>query len=183
MRRVPCNRRPGSSVCPGMSTSLPLPAGHTAHGLRTARLPLALATIALTLAACSVGSPRPSPSPGGGTPTPPDALGPLSIDQVLADQLALDGRRILVRAGYYSQGGAGQSLVSGYLESYPPQPMLPLLLVGDVPPDVLARLETTAGKPGFALVVWGEVEAIGVFHAERGPAAAWFALESIRAIG
>ena len=147
-----------------------------------ARLALGLAILALTLAACSTTLPGQSPSPGASTPTPSGAIGTFSVDQVLADQAAIDGRRIIVRAGYYSRGGAGQFLVSGYLESYPPQPMLPLLLVGDVPQDVLARLETTAGKPGLALVVWGEVEALGVFHAERGPAAAWFELESIRAI-
>jgi len=165
-----------------MRIQLPFPADPIAPRLRIARLVVALATVALTLTACSVGLPGQSPSPGGSTPTPSNPLGTFLVDQVLADQVALDGRRILVRAGYYSRGGAEQFLVSGYLESYPPQPMLPLLLVGDVPPDVLARLETTAGKPGFALVVWGEVEAIGVFHAERGPAAAWLELESIRAI-
>ena len=136
---------------------------------------VALVAGAVLLTACS--SSRPSLSP---TPTPDVPAGPLTVGQLLSTPAAFDGRLVIVRTGYWSRGGAEQYLTDGFLESYPPQPMQTLPLVGDLPDDVAARLDSTAGEPGLAFAVWGQVEALGVFHAAAGAAEPWLELREIR---
>jgi hypothetical protein len=136
---------------------------------------VALVVEALLLAACSSASPSPSPAPTADVPA-----GPLTVGQLLSTPAAFDGRLVIVRTGYWSRGGAEQYLTDGFLESYPPQPMQTLLLVGDLPDDVAARLDSTEGEPGLAFAVWGQVEALGVFHAAAGAAEPWLELREIR---
>lgn len=98
-------------------------------------------------------------------------LGPTDVGTLLRDGPAADGQLVTVRAGYWSNG-ADQFLADAFLESYPPQiPAERLRLEGEMPAEVLAGLDSTAGKPGFAFVAWGSVEVTGIFHAERGPVA------------
>jgi len=147
-----------------------------------------LVLLSLVFAACaattggtaSPASPTPIPSPSSTAPTAPPAtgepaspapLGPSDVATLLANQLAADGQLASVRAGYWSNG-ADQFLADAFLESYPPQiPAERLRLEGEMPAEVLAGLESTAGRPGFAFVAWGWVEVTGIFHAERGPVA------------
>lgn len=142
-----------------------------------------LVLLSLVLAACAAATggtaspaavPSPSPTespPATGEPASPAPLGPSDVATLLANQLAADGRLVTVRAGYWSNG-ADQFLADAFLESYPPQiPAERLRLEGEMPAEVLAGLDSTAGRPGFAFVAWGWVEVTGLFHAERGPAA------------
>ncbi|MGZ6260214.1 MAG: hypothetical protein ACXWPO_04290 [Candidatus Limnocylindrales bacterium] len=114
---------------------------------------------------------QPSPSaPGASVPGRPSPTGAISVGEAIARQVELDGRRVTVEAGYWSDGSV-QLLSDVLLESYPPQ--VPrdasLILKGKVPATILGQLEHAA--PGNADVTWGQVVVTGVLHAgsERVP--------------
>jgi len=131
-------------------------------------------TMLLVLAACSAAGGRPSATPlfpdqpgpsSSAVATPrPSATGTLSASEAIARQLELDGQRVTVASGYWSDGSI-QLLSDVMMESYPPQ--VPrdqsLILRGKVPATILAQLEHAG--PGYADVTWGQVTVTGILHA------------------
>ena len=86
--------------------------------------------------------------------------GPVALAEVLADPDSFDGRRIEISSGYFSSFEVSV-LTSGFAESYPPQPIEPLVWVNAGPPrsclDIADR------------VTWSErVVAEGVFRTGGG---------------
>ena len=132
--------------------------------------------LALALTACTSLPPGPT-APPAQTPPPaptpavsPGGIASLTLPALLADPLAADGAVVRISGAYWSDG-RDQYLADALLESYPPQVGGDrVLLFGEVPANVQARLETTRGQPGVAFVTWGFVEVTGTFTASEGRA-------------
>jgi hypothetical protein len=94
----------------------------------------------------------------GPSASDPDDL--LTLQAVTADPSAYDGRPVRLESGYYAAREASV-LTPGFAESYPPQPLEPVVWVGAAPPS--GCLEEAAG------VAWAErVIAEGIFRYDAG---------------
>ncbi len=86
----------------------------------------------------------------------PEAAAPVTFESIVEDPEAFDGEEVTLDASYY---GAFEIsvLTSGFAESFPPQPVEPLIWVGVGPPeDCLQQAERVA---------WADrVEASGTFR-------------------
>lgn len=172
---------------------------HRPH--RLAPLLVALLLLAPMAAACSaVGGASSSPTsapattasdtpaslpaaPSGSAtalPATPSPSGAISVDEAIARQAELDGRRVTIAAGFWTDGTL-QLLSDRFMESYPPQVSRTqsITVEGTVPAAVLARLEHAA--PGYAQVTWGQVIASGVLRAGSEHVPPILDLESISA--
>jgi hypothetical protein len=125
---------------------------------------------AIVLAACT---PASTPS---GAPSSPAAR--LTIDALMADPAALDGKSVTV-AGYLLATDAGASMCSLLLESYPPQCGGGLRVTGEIPGDVVAGLDKTS-EPDLAQAMWGWVEVTGTFQATGSGGAPTIQISEIR---
>jgi hypothetical protein len=92
---------------------------------------------------------------GGG-----DDARPVPLQQVLDDADDFDGRRVVVTTGYYGSFEISV-LTTGFAESFPPQPVEPLVWVNAAPPDACTEVEEFA--------TWAEgVVATGVLETGGG---------------
>jgi hypothetical protein len=110
---------------------------------------IAAAALALALVGGCARDAPPGPDP---QPEPP------TFEELVGSPQAYDGRRVRVEAGYY---GAFEIsvLTSGFRESFPPQPIDPLVWVGAAPPERCLEQEDT--------VAWSDrVVAEGTFRYE-----------------
>lgn len=155
----------------------------TAHPTRRAgRGPAAvvvgLALIAaLTVAACDLG--------GGGATTAPTAPGspaasPTAVDlDTLTADASKDGQLVATKGMFLATGDMAQ-LCSITLESYPPQcGGASVRIVGEVPADVLAAMDSTRNEPDLAQATWGFVEVAGTYRASGAGGAPTIELGSI----
>lgn len=135
----------------------------TAHPTRR-RPGLAVAGVALlavlTLAACY---------PGGGTgasPAPTAPASPIAVDLgTLTADASKDGQLVTVQGSFLATGDTAQ-LCSVMLESYPPQcGGGSVRIVGEVPADVLAAMDSTKNEPDLAQATWGFVDVTGTYRA------------------
>jgi hypothetical protein len=84
----------------------------------------------------------------------------LTLQAVSADPEAYDGQPVRLESGYYGAREASV-LTPGFAESYPPQPMEPMVWVGAAPPA--SCLEEAQG------ITWAErVIAQGTFRYDEG---------------
>ena len=114
--------------------------------MRTAIVVLAIAT---SLVAC-----------GRATETEPGGNGTAPLVEILADPDAFEGQRVEVSTGYFSSFEVSV-LTSGFAESYPPQPVDPLVWVSAGPPRSCLEVAER--------VSWSErVIATGIFRTGGG---------------
>ncbi len=119
---------------------------------------------ALTLVACAGPSGAPSDPPASASPFVVEPAPAADPDTLLRDAAANDGRQVQVPGFFLATDGTAQ-LCSMVLESYPPQcGGGAVRLTGQVPADVLARLDKTS-EPGLAQATWGSVIVTGTFRA------------------
>ena len=90
--------------------------------------------------------------------------GPIPLQDVIDDPESFDGERVTVSAGYF--GAFEMSvLTTGFAESYPPQPIEPLVWVGVSPPDPCLQIVADDGHGES----WADrVVATGTFGFEAG---------------
>lgn len=116
-----------------------------------ARLATLVALLFVSTACAQRAGDRPSASD-------PDDL--LTLQAVTADPEAYDGRPVRLESGYYAAREASV-LTPGLAESYPPQPLEPMVWVGAAPPS--GCLEEAEG------IAWAErVFAEGTFRYDAG---------------
>jgi hypothetical protein len=136
----------------------------TAHPTRR-RPRLAVAGVALlavlTIAACGGSGSGASQPPATASDTPAVVvdLGTLTADA------SKDGQLVTVQGSFIATGGTAQ-LCSVMLESYPPQcGGGSVRIVGEVPADVLAAMDSTKNEPDLAQATWGFVDVTGTYRA------------------
>jgi hypothetical protein len=121
--------------------------------------------ITAVLAACAPAgsSVARSPStPSGATTGDPGPA--IDTDTLVADAASRDGQPVRV-SGFFLADATTAQLCSMSLESYPPQcGGGTVRLVGEVPADVLATLDSTT-EPGLDQATWGWVVVTGTFRA------------------
>ena len=133
----------------------------TAHLIRR-RHGLAVAGVALlavlTLAACYPGGGT-GASPAPMTPGPTVDLGTLTADA------SKDGQVVTTQGSFIATGDTAQ-LCALMMESYPPQcGGASVRIVGEVPTDVLAAMDSTKDQPDLAQATWGFVDVTGTYRA------------------
>jgi hypothetical protein len=127
---------------------------------RPAGIALSL-SLAIVLAACGAGGGSSAPTVGPSAVDPPAAA--IDTDALVADP-TLDGQPVRVD-GFFLATGDTAVLCSIVLESYPPQcGGGTVRLVGEVPADVLAALDST-DDPTLDQATWGQVEVTGTYRA------------------
>lgn len=120
------------------------------------------ATLIVGLVACGASS-VPSPSPAPSAPAVVDPGPPIDIDALVATAAVKDGQAVRVTGFFLAADGKAQ-LCSLTLESYPPQcGGGTVRLIGEVPRDVLDRLDKTS-DPALAQATWGSVSVLGTFR-------------------
>ena len=126
---------------------------------------IALAGVALlailTLAACGAAGSGASEPPATGAPASPIVtdLGTLTADA------SKDGQLVTVQGSFLATGDIAQ-LCSVMMESYPPQcGGGSVRIVGEVPADVLAGMDSTRNEPDLAQATWGFVDVTGTYRA------------------
>jgi len=118
-------------------------------------------SLAIVLAACGASGGSSAPTVGPSAVDPPAAA--IDTDTLVADP-TLDGQPVRVN-GFFLATGDTAVLCSVVLESYPPQcGGGTVRLVGEVPADVLAALDST-DDPTLAQATWGQVEVTGTYRA------------------
>ena len=129
-----------------------------------------IASLALILAACFAVPAPPPAMPVPAMPTAPpapatsgDPGAAIDVDVLLANAAAQDGKTVRVTGNFLADAGSAQ-LCAVLMESYPPQCGGGLRLIGSVPADTLAALETTK-EPDLKKMWWGYVTVTGTFHA------------------
>jgi len=133
---------------------------HPRPGRAVAALVLTIA-VSLALSACALG--------GGSAASPVAPASPIvstavDLDTLIADA-ALDGQSVTTR-GTFLATGDGAQLCSLLMESYPPQcGGASVRIVGEVPADVLAAMDSTKGEPDLAQATWGFVDVTGTYRA------------------
>ena len=126
---------------------------------RLASIALSL-SLAIVLAACGANGGSSAPTVGPSAADPPAAA--IDTDALVADA-TLDGQPVRV-SGFFLATGPTAVLCSVVLESYPPQcGGGTVRLVGEVPADVLAALDST-DDPTLAQATWGQVEVTGTYR-------------------
>jgi hypothetical protein len=111
--------------------------------------------------------PAPEPPTPGPTSASTDAA-QVELVQLVDDGAAWDGRRVRVIGSYVGTSDS-QVLAEMLAESYPPQAGGATVdLLGTMPPEIAAQLESTADDPGSELVTWGTIEVIGTYRAALG---------------
>lgn len=126
---------------------------------RLAGLALSL-SLAIVLAACGASSGSSDSTVGPSAVDPPAAA--IDTDALVADP-TLDGQPVRVN-GFFLATGPTAVLCSMILESYPPQcGGGTVRLVGEVPADVLAALDST-DDPTVDQTTWGQVEVTGTYR-------------------
>ena len=136
----------------------------TAHPTRP-RPRLAVAGIALlvslAVAACGASGSGASQPPAIASDTPAVVvdLGTLTADA------SKDGQMVTTQGSFIATGDTAQ-LCSVMLESYPPQcGGGSVRIVGEVPADVLAAMDSTKNEPDLAQATWGFVDVTGTYRA------------------
>jgi hypothetical protein len=130
------------------------------HARRALALAAALA-LAIMLAACG--------ATGAGSSQPPATASDLpatvvDLDALVADA-SLDGQVVTTQGMFLATGETAQ-LCAITLESYPPQcGGGTVRIVGEVPADVLAAMDSTANEPDLAQATWGFVDVTGTYRA------------------
>lgn len=134
-----------------------------ADGRRAIALGSTTLIMAILVAACG-GAATATPSGAPSDSPRPSAPAFDTTEALLADPTDIDGQVVSVRAFLLAAGGRAQ-LCSVVLESYPPQcGGGTVRMTGEVPADVLDRLETTSDV-GLDKATWGWVVATGTFRA------------------
>ena len=116
---------------------------------------------ALTLAACGASGSGASQPPATASDLPAVVvdLGTLTADA------SKDGQLVTVQGSFIATGDTAQ-LCSVMLESYPPQcGGGSVRIVGEVPADVLAAMDSTKNEPDLAQATWGFVDVTGTYRA------------------
>jgi hypothetical protein len=133
---------------------------HRPRGRAMAAIALTVA-LAVALVACS---------PGGGTaasavvPATPILSTAVDLDALVSDA-TLDGQTVTTRGTFLATGDTAQ-LCALMLESYPPQcGGASVRIVGEVPADVLAAMDSTRDQPDLAQATWGFVDVTGTYRA------------------
>jgi hypothetical protein len=129
-----------------------------------------IASLGLLPVACfAVPAPPPAiPVPAAPT-APPGPAGSgdpgaaIDVEALLANAAAQDGKTVSVKGNFLADAGSAQ-LCAVLMESYPPQCGGGLRLIGSVPADTLAALDTTT-EPDLKKMWWGYVTVTGTFHA------------------
>jgi hypothetical protein len=125
---------------------------------------LAAGTLAalLLLAACASTPSSLPPTTAPSASQDPGAA--VTIDVLLANPAARDGRPVRLTGNFIGDGTTAR-LCEIMLESYPPQCGGGAIRVtGEIPAATLGRLTTTT-EPGLAKAWWGFVVVTGTFHA------------------
>lgn len=118
---------------------------------------LALA-LAVVLAACGAGAASQPPPTASDLPSTV-----VELDALVADP-GLDGTSVSTQGMFLATGETAQ-LCSIMLESYPPQcGGGTVRIVGEVPADVLAAMDSTASEPDLAQATWGFVDVTGTYR-------------------
>ena len=95
-----------------------------------------------------------------GTGGPAAGDDPVSLDEVTGDPDGYDGERITISGGYYGAFEVSV-LTSGFAESYPPQPVEPLVWVGAAPDGPCLQRADAEGRGAS----WADrVLATGIFE-------------------
>lgn len=132
-------------------------------GRRAIALAPTMLLLAILLGACATAAST-SPPPGPSGSPGPTAPAFDTTEALLADPTAIDGQVVSVHAFLLAADGRAH-LCSVILESYPPQcGGGTVRMTGEVPADVLDRLETT-NEVGIDKATWGWVVATGTFRA------------------
>jgi hypothetical protein len=113
---------------------------------------------ALSLAACGVGGPSQPPATASDLPAVV-----VDLDTLTADA-SMDGQVVTTQGMFIASGDTAQ-LCSVVMESYPPQCGGGVRIVGEVPADVLAAMDSTKNEPDLAQATWGFVEVTGTYRA------------------
>ncbi len=106
---------------------------------------------------------------GGAASEPPASASDLpstvvALDALVADP-SLDGTSVTTQGMFLATGDIAQ-LCSITLESYPPQcGGGTVRIVGEVPADVLAAMDSTKNEPDLAQATWGFVDVTGTYRA------------------
>jgi hypothetical protein len=117
--------------------------------------------LAIVLAACGTSAGSSGLTAGPSAVAPPAVA--IDTDALVADA-TLDGQPVRVD-GFFLATGDTAVLCSVVLESYPPQcGGGTVRLVGEVPGDVLAALDST-DDPALDQATWGQVEVTGTYRA------------------
>jgi hypothetical protein len=128
----------------------------------TTRRLLPVLLLVAIVAGCVSAPPSVAPSP---SPSAVNGITPL--DQLLADQRTFDGRQVTVMGSLIEIGGT-PILCAALAEVFPDGcSAARLVLVGPIPAAMMGQTVTVTG----------------VFHAERGPAAAQLEVSEIRPTG
>jgi hypothetical protein len=138
---------------------------------RSRRALVAAATLILSLglAACaaSTGSQGPGSQPPASASDLPASLDPGAVIDlgVLTADASRDGQAVRTQGTFLATGDTAQ-LCAVMLESYPPQcGGASVRIVGEVPTDVLAAMDSTRNEPDLAQATWGFVEVTGTYRA------------------
>ena len=132
-------------------------------------------SLVVALAACAASTGSTAPTGGPSVIAPPVVA--IDTDTLVADP-TLDGQPVRV-SGFFLATGDTAVLCSVVLESYPPQcGGGTVRLVGEVPGDVLAALDST-DDPTLAKATWGQVEVTGTYQASGADGGGTIALLTI----
>ena len=133
----------------------------TIHHARRALSVVAALTLALILAACGATGSGASQPPATASDLPATAV---DLDTLIADA-TYDGRTVTTQGTFLATGDIAQ-LCALVMESYPPQcGGATVRVVGEVPADVLAAMDSTRNEPDLAQATWGFVDVIGTYRA------------------
>jgi hypothetical protein len=119
-------------------------------------------SLAVVLTACGASGASPSGEPASAPPASVEPGPAIDTDTLVADA-SRDGQTVRVN-GFFLATNEQAVLCSIVLESYPPQcGGGTVRIVGEVPADVLASLDSTS-EPGLAMATWGQVEVTGTYR-------------------
>jgi hypothetical protein len=128
---------------------------------RRALAVVAALTLALILAACGATGSGASEPPATASDLPATAV---DLDTLIADATH-DGRTVTTQGTFLATGDIAQ-LCALVMESYPPQcGGATVRIVGEVPADVLAAMDSTRNEPDLAQATWGFVDVTGTYRA------------------
>ena len=134
---------------------------------------IALLVLALVVAACAGGAASEPPATASDLPATV-----VDLDALVADA-SLDGK-VVTTTGMFLATGETAQLCAITLESYLPQcGGGTVRIVGEVPGDVLAAMDSTANEPDLAQATWGYVEVTGTYRASGTDGAPTIELGSI----